>query len=442
MLVFFCWVLSSFIHLSVLIYRILDIFLYLYKIYLIVKIYFRREKMLNDKMTKRLLFGRLVSSSGDSLYEIAIIWYVFDLTGSAFYTGLASALVMIPKSLNFLVGPIIEMLNKRNVLIFSQLMQFVLMLIVPVSMIFKVESISLILIVMFLVSLLENFQGTAEVSITPLIVDKNQLGQFNSIASSSQQIINVVMKTIFAGSILLIGIQEIYLFNALTFLIAAILFRKLTFTHVHNPQSKEVFISYKQQLIDGLKYFFRSKIFLISLPFLVANFSFGIAEAILPLYAFEKGGSGYYGFLIVALTVGNLVGLTFAVKVMTYPLGKLLVILPLISFVMWGASIWMTNIIIAAIIFGVGFIPFGMMNILLITYIQMSIEEELLARVSSVLDSILVFAMPLGSLLGGLLPSLLGVYFTMFISCLGLLTIALYFLFEKQVRSLPSLLSE
>lgn len=72
----------------------------------------------------------------------------------------------------------------------------------------------------------------------------------------------------------------------------------------------------------------------------------------------------------------------------------------------------------------------------------MSIEEELLARVSSVLDSILVFAMPLGSLLGGLLPSLLGVYFTMFISCLGLLTIALYFLFEKQVRSLPSLLSE
>jgi MFS family permease len=398
--------------------------------------------MINDKMTKRLLLGRLVSSSGDSLYEIAIIWYVFDLTGSAFYTGLASALVMIPKSLNFLVGPIIEMLNKRNVLIFSQLMQFVLMLIVPVFMIFKVESISLILIVMFLVSLLENFQGTAEVSITPLIVNKNQLGQFNSIASSSQQIINVVMKTIFAGSILLIGIQEIYLFNALTFLIAAILFRKLTFTHVHKPQSKEVFIGYKQQLIDGLKYFFRSKIFLISLPFLVANFSFGIAEAILPLYAFEKGGSGYYGFLIVALTVGNLVGLTFAVKVMTYPLGKLLVILPLISFVMWGASIWMTNIIIAAIIFGVGFIPFGMMNILLITYIQMSIEEELLARVSSVLDSILVFAMPLGSLLGGLLPSLLGVYSTMFVSCLGLLTIALYFLFEKQVRSLPSLLSE
>ncbi|GEM01828.1 Major Facilitator Superfamily protein [Halolactibacillus halophilus] len=398
--------------------------------------------MLNDKMTKRLLFGRLVSSSGDSLYEIAIIWYMFDLTGSAFYTGLASALVMIPKSLNFLVGPIIEMLNKRKVLIFSQLMQFVLMLIVPIAMIFKVESISLILIVMFFVSLLENFQGTAEISIAPLIVDKNQLGQFNSIASSSQQIINVVMKTIFAGSILLIGIQEIYLFNALTFLIAAILFRKLTFTHVHKTQPKEVFISYKQQLIDGLKFFFRSKIFLISLPFLVANFSFGIAEAILPLYAFEKGGSGYYGFLIVALTVGNLLGLTFAAKIMVYPLGKLLVILPLISFTMWGASIWMTNIIIAAIIFGVGFIPFGMMNILLITYIQTSIEEELLARVSSVLDSILVFAMPLGSLLGGLVPSLLGVYFTMFISCLGLLTIALYFLFEKQVRSLPSLLSD
>ncbi len=398
--------------------------------------------MLNDKMTKRLLWGRLVSASGDSLYEIAIIWYVFELTGSAFYTGVASALVMIPKSLNFLVGPIIETLNKRNVLVFSQLMQFVLMLIVPVSMLFKIESISLILIVMFLVSLLENFQGTAEVSITPLIVDKNQLGQFNSIVSSSQQIVNVMMKTIFAGSILLIGIQEIYLFNALTFLIAAILFRKLTFSDVHSPQSKEVFTGYKQQLIDGLKYFFTSKIFLVSLPFLIANFSFGIAEAILPLYAFEKGGSGYYGFLIIALTVGNLLGLTFAVKVMTYPLGKLLVILPFISFVMWGASIWMMNNVIAAVIFGIGFIPFGMMNILLITYIQMSIEEKLLARVSSVLDSILVFAMPLGSLLGGLLPSLLGVYFTMFISCLGLLTISLYFLFGKQVRSLPSLLSE
>lgn len=274
---------------SIILKRLLDIYLNYCKIYFIVKIYFGGEKMLNDKMAKRLLWGRLVSSSGDSLYEIAIIWYVFELTESAFYTGIASALVMIPKSLNFIAGPIIEVLNKRDVLIFSQLIQFVLMLIVPISMMFKMESISLILIVLFLVSFLENFQGTAEVSITPLIVDKNSLGKFNSIASSAQQIINIVMKSIFAGSILLMGIKEIYLFNALTFLIAVLFFRKLTFTNEHPSQSKEVFKNYNEQLISGFKYFFTSKIFLVSLPFLIANFSFGIAEAILPLYAFEKG---------------------------------------------------------------------------------------------------------------------------------------------------------
>lgn len=73
--------------------------------------------MFKSKNIRNLFLGRLVSVSGDSLYEVAVIWYVFELSQNALYTGVAAAIVMIPKCFNFLLGPLIEEMNKTKILL-------------------------------------------------------------------------------------------------------------------------------------------------------------------------------------------------------------------------------------------------------------------------------------------------------------------------------------
>lgn len=397
--------------------------------------------LLANKNIRHLFLGRLVSTSGDSLYEIAVIWYVFELSQNAFYTGVAVAIVMIPKCFNFLLGPLIEEMNKEKIMVYAQFFQFLLMLSIPAGIWLGYESVFWVLAIMFCVSFFENFQGTAEIAVVPKIVVKEQRGKFNSLISSSQQVVDIAMKAVFAGFILTIGIQNIYVFNALTFLVAAIFFSmvKVNRSAAGGKQTTGNWVEYKHSLKTGFGYFFKSKIVFICLPFLIANFSFGMTEAILPVYANERGGAAQYGIFILAITLGNLAGSLLVVKVMRFPLGFLMIVLPLLSFILWSSSIFVSSNGASTILLGLAFLPFGMMSILLITFLQTSIDENMLARVSSIIDSILVSAMPLGALLGGIMSPVIGVSNVMLISSTGLMAIVLYFLMNKKIRTLPKI---
>ena len=398
--------------------------------------------MLKNAAIRNLWLGRLVSVSGDSLYEVAVIWYVFELTRNPFYTGLAAAIVMIPKTLNFLFGPIIEELNKKSVLVFAQYFQFLLMLAIPAGMLLGVESVWLVLTILFLISFLENFQGTAEIAVVPEIVPAEQRGAFNSLAASSQLLVDIAMKAAFAGSILFIGIGGIYFYNALTYLAAAFFFG---FLKTDRPQrqrpapQKMDWPSYRESLKQGFSYFFTEGLLVICMPFLVANFSFGITSAILPVYAAERGGGAVYGYLILALTMGNLIGTAVVPKLMSYPLGRLMIVLPGCSFLLWTFSVFTGNLWVSILVFGLAFVPFGMMSVLFITFLQTAIDEDKLARVSSIIDSVLVSAMPLGALLGGIFAPLIGAGNIMLLGGAGLAVIALYFTANKKIRSMPKI---
>lgn len=397
--------------------------------------------MLNNLAIRNLWLGRLISVSGDSLYEVAVIWYVFELTGNPFYTGLAAAIVMIPKTLNFLFGPIIEELNKKKVLVFAQSFQFVLMLSIPVGMLLGFESVFLVLSVLFLISFLENFQGTAEIAVVPEIVPKEQRGAFNSLAASSQLLVDIAMKAVFASTILFIGVGGIYVYNAVTYLAAALFFSFLkTDSHPQKPAPQKMdWQSYRRSLKQGFGYFFTGGLLMVCMPFLVANFSFGITSAILPVYAAERGGGAVYGYLILALTIGNLIGTAAVPKLMKYPLGLLMIMLPGCSFFLWTLSVFTGNLWASIIVFGLAFVPFGMMSVLLVTFLQTAIDEDKLARVSSIIDSVLVSAMPLGALLGGIFAPVIGAGNGMLLGGAGLAVIALYFLVNKKIRSMPNI---
>lgn len=185
--------------------------------------------------------------------------------------------------------------------------------------------------------------------------------------------------------------------------------------------------------------FFKTPLFAISIPIIVANFSLGMTNTLLPQYSDMAGGKEYYGKIILAMTIGSIIGYALVGKILKYRLGALMIILPLVSFIFWSSSILVNDEIIKLILFSLAFIPFGMMNIVFITYIQIATDESIISRVASILDSLLVSTMPIGSLIAGFLPDLIGINISMFISCFGLVIISFGFLFNKNIRKLPSI---
>ncbi len=392
-----------------------------------------------NRNAKKLFLGRVISTLGDSIYRLAVVIYIYKLTNNAFYTGIASALTMAPKALGFLFGPIIDRSNKKNILVISQFLQFLLILIVPIAIYFHIESVWLILSIIFLLSFIENFEGTAEISIVPQLVEKESFGKYNSLVGSTQQLIDITSAGFFAIIIARFSIANIYIFNAFTFLIASIFFIRIKGIFNNTGTTKfESYQEYKNDLKYGFKSFFGTMVFKVCVPFLIANFVFGIVIAILPAYVSINMGASFYGYFLLAISIGILIGSMLAVKLMKYPLGLVMSVLPFISFILWIISLLITSNIVSIVVFGIAFIPFGVIRVILITYLQMSIPKDLIARVSSIIDSMLVSTLPIGSLLGGLFAQIFGSNIMMFLGSFGLVAISLFFLLQGNLRKLPS----
>lgn len=395
-----------------------------------------------NRNAKFLFLGRISSTFGDSIYRVAVIWHVFSLTNDTFYTGLATAFTMLPKVFNFLFGPWVEYHNKHKILKYSQLIQFFLMLIIPISFYLEFENVWLILLVIALISFVENIQGTSEISIVPQLMEKEEIPKYNSLISSLQQVIELSMKGIFGFIILFISVESIYLFTAITFLGAAVSFTFINYKFKNKSAGKFQFKKYKADLLEGIKYIATPSFIFILLPFFVSNFFAGIISAVLPAFSEYKVNLNAYSFFLLSSGIGSVIGSILSYKLTKYPLKIIMTIFPFLGFVFIILSVFINNGILSIILFGMANIPVGIINVYLITYIQTTVSVEMLSRVVSVLDSFIVATIPIGGLLAGILSQVLSARNLMLINSLGTLFISLYFLYvtlkEKRTKTQKS----
>lgn len=76
--------------------------------------------MLKNVNFKYLLLGRTMSNLGDSIYYIALSWYIMQVTDSGLWLGVFNFAIFIPNALSFLIGPYIDKYNKRMLLIICE----------------------------------------------------------------------------------------------------------------------------------------------------------------------------------------------------------------------------------------------------------------------------------------------------------------------------------
>ena len=408
----------------------------------------------------RLLTGRLVTNAGDSIYYVAALWLVHDLGGSTVYTGIASFLILLPSTLQFLVGPLVDRLQVRTSLVVTQAGQALLIGTIPLAAFYDLLTVELVLVVIPLASLLNQVTYPAQASALPRAVEDEHLSTANSVFNAAHEGVNMTFNAV--GG-LLVGLAAVGAVGALvidvgTFALAIVLFAGLTLpartrredapdrTESEAGESLRGQIraetrSYVAEFKDGVSYLRGTAFLGVIFPQIVISFAMGMLLAVLPAYAALRGGSGLYGILLSGFAAGALVGSIVAARLDTVPYGHFIIAGSGLTAAAWvGAAIaqWTPLIVVC---FAIAIAYPGGNRVLFDTLVQTVAPEDLIGRVSSSMATLTNVATPFGSLAGGVVAAAVGPVAILWIAAGANLLVMGYFLARSSIRNLPPVAS-
>ncbi|WP_049997068.1 MFS transporter [Halococcus sediminicola] len=403
------------------------------------------KSLIRNTAFRRLFVGRLVTNAGDSLYYVAAMWLVYDLGGSAFYTGLAGFLTLVPTTLQFLTGPFADRWDLRRLLVGTQVLQAALVLIIPVAAMTGWLSVTVVLVVMPLAAMVSQFVYPAQNAALPRIVQEEEIVDANSAFSFAYQGVDTAFSSLGGVLVALFGAVSLYLIDSVTFILTALIFAVTRIPDAESETNQEntdrvtsTFSDYVEKLREGIEYI-RGTILILTLgASVIVNFMIGAMMAVLPAFAASRGGSETYGILLAAMTAGLLIGALMASPLKQVSLSRLNIIGFSLGGFAWLTAVYVQWLPVTAVLFCFAWVPVGVTNVVFMAMTQTYVPERLLGRVTSVNVSASAAAMPVGSLLGGVAGDAIGSTVVVGVTGVGFLFVTLYWLSHPLLRYVPS----
>ena len=399
---------------------------------------------------RRFFAGQFVTNAGDSLYTVAMLWLAFELSGSTLVTGALNAILLLPWLLQVFAGPLVDRLPLERVLVGSQVIQGAVVLSLPLAAVTGYLRVGVLFAVAPVLMLASLLMAPMETALLPRIVDDERLPGANSALSTVTLGLDMVFDALGGGFVALFGATALFLADSATFAAAALLFagirlgtapradkRTESRDETVTPTVRSVLRSYASDLRDGVAVL-RGTVFVeLILMTAVANFTTGVALAILPAFGDGLGGPAIYGLLLGALGIGRLVGSLVGPWVEDVPYGRLLLGHGL------GAGCWLAAVLVPSpaltvVLFGLAWVPAGISGVLTSTLNQRVFPADLLGRVSATKGTASGATLPLGSLIGGAVGEVLGTTMTMALTASGFGFTAVYVLLRPRLRRLPA----
>lgn len=399
----------------------------------------------NNTAFLKLFSGRLLTNVGDSLFFIASMWLVYDLTGSAFYTGVAGFLVRGPSALSFLIGPLIDRWPIIHILVTSQFLNAVLVLVVPVAYLTGTLSVWVLFAVLPFVTFINRFVYPAQDVALPQVVADENLAEANTLLQTAGQAMDAIFNAISGVLIGLLGAVALFVVNSATFAVALLCFASMSNRALDAPDSKDPERDgsserYLDQLLEGFEYLRGTLLVPLVASTVILNFTIGILVAALPAFAASVGGPSTYGFLMASMGAGTLAGALLASKVDSVPFGQLTSSTFIAGGIAFALALWSPWLPATFALFFLATIPIGISNVLFFTLLQSAVSTHILGRVSTLVRSAVMTAVPIGSVLGGVAATLVGTRLSLLTWSVGAILMGTYIAAHPSLRSLPEVI--
>ena len=398
--------------------------------------------MFKNKNFSILLFGRLITNFGDSIYSIATLTLIYSLTKSTFYSGITLFLISFTAILQIFISPIISKFDVKKFLIISQLIQAIILLVITYLIFINKLHITTLIIFIVCISFINQIVYPIQLALLQKIVRQEDLVKVNSLFSITYQGSDALFNSIGGFIISIFGTIYAFIINSLTFFINSVLFIFLSSDLSKNEKTITTQENYLSKLSNGIKIWNTPLLKPLLIGIIIINFSTSSLLTILPEYSET---SYFYGILLSASGLGILIGAFLSNKkiLKNIRLGTLYITFAFGIAVSWGLlSILnnnsITNRIINFSLFLFGWILIGILNTYSQTMIQCIVNKDKLDVAMSTMIGLSIAFSPLGAPMAGILSIKYNTKIIIIITSLLILSIFLFWLFNNNIRKLPS----
>lgn len=398
--------------------------------------------MFKNKNFSILLFGRLITNFGDSIYSIATLTLIYSLTKSTFYSGITLFLISFTAILQIFISPIISKFDVKKFLIISQLVQAIILLVITYLIFINKLHITTLIIFIVYISFINQIVYPIQLGLLPKIVKQQELVKANSLFSIAYQGSDALFNSIGGFIITIFGSIYAFIINSLTFFINSVLFIFLSSDLSKNEITNTAQENYLLKLSSGIKIWNTPFLKPLVIGIIIINFSTSSLLTILPEYSET---SYFYGILLSASGLGILIGAFLSNKqiLKNIGLGTLYITFALGITVSWGLlSILnnnsITNKIINFSLFLFGWILIGILNTYSQTMIQCIISKDKLDVAMSTMIGLSIAFSPLGALFAGILSIKFNTKIIIIITSLLIFVVFLLWIHNRTIRKLPS----
>jgi len=389
----------------------------------------------------RLFFGgQGVSLIGTWMTRVATGWLVYRMTGSPFLLGLVSFASQIPiLFLGPFAGVWIDRLNRRHVLIVTQVLSMLQSFALALLTIAGVITVPEIIVLNLLQGAINSFDmPSRQAFLIEMVEDPADLGNAIALNSSLVNAARLIGPSV--AGLLITAVGEGYCFLIDGFSYMAVIASLLAMVVAARP-AKKIEQSVLAELREGWDYIRGFQpIWSILLLLTVVSLVGMPYTALMPIFAGQvlRGGPHTLGFLMAAIGVGALLGaITLAARRTVRGLGR---VIPTASAV-FGAGLiafsasrlmWLSFVLL--VVTGWGFMQqMAASN----TILQTITQDEKRGRVMSFYSMSIQGVAPFGALVAGAVANRIGAPHTLMIG--GLLCVCAAAIFALQLPTLRKL---
>lgn len=373
------------------------------------------KDLLKQKDYLKLISANIVNRFGDSIDAIAYEWLVYLLTGSASWAALIFGINKIPTIfLQPIAGAAIEKMNKKNVMIVTDLIRGLCVAFIALSFYSGMLQPWMLIATTIIISSAEAFRMPCSSAVVVRVLSKETIDYGVSLSSSVGTVVEMVGLAVAAGIIATFGVSVAVGIDAATFFGSALIILTM---NTHEVKSNETVVkgSYVKLLKEGGKYIVAKKLlFNFILLSVLCNAVFVPINSLQAPMVSEVLKSNAIMLSVFSLTVsaGMLIGSIVFPMIANKISGKKLIvtvglILGLYHILLPLIGLTINNEFAKYIIVGTISIIVGFIFSLLSTYINATfykiVERDYIARTGAIMNASGAAAVPIISFLVGII---------------------------------------
>lgn len=351
------------------------------------------------------VLSRTAGSTSVTLFQAAVAWQVYEISGSAFQLGLIGLVRFVPAlGMSLIGGAVADSYNRRNVILMAQLVPLAVTIVMLAAIAGDRVTLPLLYGTVLVTGLAAAFEQPARQAILPSIVPPYLFERAVTINSTMQALAMATGPTVAGATIAASGVGAAYLAHGA--FVAVSMAGMMRVPAIRSGTRSGVGWS---AIREGLHFVWNRPVLLGAMTLDMFAVIFGGARALLPIYATDILGTGAfgYGLLYASSEVGALV---MSIALMLSPpiqrIGRAL----LLSVAAFGIATTVFGLSRSFVVSLVAFMAVGMADqisvIMRATTIQLLTPDELRGRVSAVNSLFISASNQLGAVESGFVAAL------------------------------------